>query len=73
VRFHRPGIRRFHHPAVGNLTFSCKALVRAADTSCRSPPTPPSPSAPSDDALKLLDSWTATLDQAEAAPAADGG
>jgi transcriptional regulator with XRE-family HTH domain len=71
VRFHRSGVKRFHHPAVGDLTLTFEALDLAADEGLRISAYTAEPGSPSDDALKLLATWAATLDQATAAPAAD--
>jgi hypothetical protein len=73
VRFHRTGIKRFHHPAVGDLTLTYEALDLAADEGLRISAYSAEPGTPSDDALKLLASWAVTLDQAAAVPAPDGG
>jgi hypothetical protein len=35
VRFHRTGVKRFHHPAVGDLTLTFEALDLAADSGLR--------------------------------------
>jgi transcriptional regulator with XRE-family HTH domain len=70
VRFHRAGVKRFHHPVVGDLTLSFEALELAADNGLQISAYTAEPGTPSDDALKLLATWAATLDQA-AAPAAD--
>ncbi len=72
VRFHRSGVKRFHHPAVGDLTLAFEALDLAADEGLRISAYTAEPGSPSDDALKLLATWAATLDQATAAPAGDG-
>jgi transcriptional regulator with XRE-family HTH domain len=71
VRFHRTGVKRLHHPAVGDLTLTFEALDLAADAGLRISAYSAEPGSPSDDALKLLASWAATLDQS--APAQDGG
>ena len=71
VRFHRTGTKRFHHPVVGDLTLTFEALDLAADSGLRISAYSAEPGTPSDDALKLLATWAATVDQA--APAADGG
>jgi hypothetical protein len=71
VRFHRSGVKRFHHPAVGDLTLAFEALDLAADEGLRISAYTAEPGSPSDDALKLLATWAATLDQAAAAPAGD--
>jgi len=74
VRFHRTGVKRFHHPVVGDLTLTFEALDLAADTGLRISAYTAEPGTPSDDALKLFATWAATLDLAtEAAPATDGG
>jgi transcriptional regulator with XRE-family HTH domain len=65
VRFHRNGVKRFHHPAVGDLTLAYEALDLAADTGLRISAYTAEPGTPSEDALKLLASWAATLDQAD--------
>jgi hypothetical protein len=64
VRFHRTGVKRFRHPAVGDLTLTYEALDLAADEGLRVSAYTAEPGTPSDDALKLLASWAATLDQA---------
>jgi transcriptional regulator with XRE-family HTH domain len=68
VRFHRTGVKRFHHPVVGELTLTFEALDLAADAGLRVSAYTAEPGTPSDDALKVLASWAATLDEpAEAA------
>jgi transcriptional regulator with XRE-family HTH domain len=65
VRFHRTGVKRFHHPAVGDLTLTFEALDLEADEGLRLFAYSAEPGTPSDDALKLLDSWAATIDEAD--------
>jgi hypothetical protein len=65
VRFHRTGVKRYHHPAVGDLTLTYDALDLAADTELRISAYTAEPGSPSEDALRLLATWAATLDQAE--------
>jgi transcriptional regulator with XRE-family HTH domain len=72
VRFHRTGVKRFHHPVVGDLTLTFEALDLAADAGLRISAYSAEPGTPSHDALNLLASWAATLDRAETARAADG-
>ena len=67
VRFHRTGLKRLHHPVVGDLTLPFEALDLTADTGLRISAYTAEPGTPSRDALNLLASWAATLDQAEAA------
>jgi transcriptional regulator with XRE-family HTH domain len=64
VRFHRTGDKRLHHPEVGDLTLTYEALDLAADEGLRISAYTAEPGTPSDDALKLLATWAATLDQA---------
>lgn len=73
VRFHRTGTKRFHHPVVGDLTLTFEALDLAADSGLRISAYSAEPGTPSDDALKLLATWAATMDEAAAAPSADNG
>ena len=70
VRFHRTGVKRLHHPVVGDLTLNFEALDLAADTGLRISAYTADPGTPSDDALRLLASWAATTDHADASPAA---
>ena len=71
VRFHNTGIRRFHHPVVGALimSFDDETVRRRRPDDGR-----PHRRArlTSHDALNLLASWAATLEQAEAANVVDG-
>jgi transcriptional regulator with XRE-family HTH domain len=64
VRFHRTGVKRFRHPAVGDLTLTYEALDLAADEGLRISAYTAEPGTPSDDALKMLASWAATLEGA---------
>jgi hypothetical protein len=43
VRFHRTGVKRFHHPVVGDLTLAYEALDLAADEGLRISAYTPSP------------------------------
>jgi hypothetical protein len=72
VRFHRTGLKRFHHPVVGDFSLTFGALDLAADAGLRISAYTAEPGTPSQDAPNLLTSWAATLDQAEAARATDG-
>jgi hypothetical protein len=72
VRFHRTGVKRFHHPVVGDLTLAFEALDLAADTGLRISAYTAEPGTPSADTLSVLASWAATLDQAETARPAGG-
>jgi transcriptional regulator with XRE-family HTH domain len=73
VRFHRTGVKRFRHPVVGDLTLTYEALDLAADAGLRISAYTAEPGTPSEDALKVLASWAATLDQPAGTPVADNG
>ena len=64
VRFHRTGVKRFHHPVVGDLTLAYEALDLAADEGLRISVYTTEAGSASDDALNFLASWAATPDQA---------
>lgn len=72
VRFHRSGVKRFHHPVVGDLTLAFEALDLAADDNLRISAYTAEPGTPSADALNVLSSWAATMDQAAAPTTAAG-
>jgi transcriptional regulator with XRE-family HTH domain len=59
VRLHRSGIKRFHHPEVGDLTLTYESLALTADEGLRLNAYSAEPGTPSADALGLLASWTA--------------
>jgi transcriptional regulator with XRE-family HTH domain len=63
VRLHRTGVKRFRHPVVGDLTLTYEGLDLAADPGLRVSAYTAEPGTASDDALKLLATWAATLDQ----------
>ena len=58
---------------VGDLTLTFEALDLAADAGLRISAYTADPGTPSDDALKVLASWAATLDQPTGAPTPDNG
>lgn len=70
VRFHRTGLKSFHHPVVGDLSLTFEAVDITAD-GLRITPYTAEPGTPSQDALNLLASWVATMDHAETARTAD--
>jgi transcriptional regulator with XRE-family HTH domain len=71
VRFHNAGVKHFHHPAVGELHLSFNRLDLAADHGLTISTYTAEPGSRSEEALKLLGSWAATLDPAESARATD--
>ena len=72
VRFHRTGVKRFHHPVVGDLTLAYEALDLAADEGLRISAYTAETGSASEDALNLLASWAATLDAAGSAAGQPG-
>jgi transcriptional regulator with XRE-family HTH domain len=69
VRFHNTGVKQFNHPVVGELDLSYSRLDLAADPGLTIFTYTAEPGSRSEDALKLLGSWAATVDPAESAPA----
>jgi hypothetical protein len=70
VRFHRTGVKRFHHPVVGDIHLTYEALDLAADPGLRMNVYSAEPGTASADALTLLANWAATLDQLDQAETA---
>jgi MmyB-like transcription regulator ligand binding domain len=66
VRFHRTGVKRFHHPVVGDLTLAYEALELPGDPGQTIFAYTAEPNSPSQDALNLLASWTSTPDRVSA-------
>jgi transcriptional regulator with XRE-family HTH domain len=71
VRFHDTGSKRFHHPVVGDLELTFETMGLAADAGLMLFVYTAEPGSKSDEALNLLASWAATLDQAEPADVTD--
>jgi transcriptional regulator with XRE-family HTH domain len=65
VRFHRSGLKDIRHPVVGNLHLTFEAMELPADPGLSLIVYGAEPGSTSEDALRLLASWAATLDQAE--------
>jgi transcriptional regulator with XRE-family HTH domain len=66
VRFHRTGVKRFHHPVVGDLTLTYEGLALPEDPGLTIFAYTAEPNSPSHDALHLLASWASTPDQVPA-------
>ena len=66
VRFHRSGVKTFHHPVVGRLDVAFEAFDLPADPGLTMLVYSAEPGSASDDALKLLASWAATRRDAPA-------
>jgi hypothetical protein len=67
VRLHQTGTKSLHHPVVGDLDLAWEAMDLSADPGLTLHIYSAQPGSPSADALKLLASWAATLDQAQLA------
>jgi transcriptional regulator with XRE-family HTH domain len=65
VRLHRAGRKDIHHPVVGDLHLMFEALDLPADPGLSLVVYTADLASPSHDALNLLASWAATLDQAD--------
>jgi transcriptional regulator with XRE-family HTH domain len=64
IRLHHAGIKRFHHPEVGNLELAYQSLPLSTSVQDAHTLTAytAEPGSPSEDRLKLLASWVATHD-----------
>jgi transcriptional regulator with XRE-family HTH domain len=68
VRLHQTGAKRFHHPIVGDLTLTFEMMEVAADPGLNLLTYTAEPGSKSDEALNLLGSWAATVEQEQTAP-----
>jgi transcriptional regulator with XRE-family HTH domain len=71
VRFHTTAAKHIHHPVVGEVELRFNRLDVAADHGLTLFAYAAEPGSHSEQALNLLGSWAATLDQAQPAGAAD--
>ncbi|MBS1697186.1 MAG: helix-turn-helix domain-containing protein [Actinobacteria bacterium] len=62
VRFHRTGVKRLHHPVVGDLDLTYEGLDLSADPGVMMAIYTAEPGSGSADALQMLASWAATAD-----------
>lgn len=60
VRQHRTGVKRFHHPIVGEMTLSYESMEITADAGLRLNAYVAEPASPSAEAFNLLASWAGT-------------
>lgn len=65
VRFHNTGVKRIHHPVVGDLTLTYETMQLTADIGLTLAAYTAEPDSKSAEALGLLGSWAATITQAE--------
>jgi transcriptional regulator with XRE-family HTH domain len=68
VRLHQTGAKRFHHPVVGELSLTFEMMELAADPGLNLLTFTAEPSSKSEEALNLLGSWAATIEQEQSAP-----
>ena len=73
VRFHRTGVKRLHHPVVGDLELAYEAMELPADPGLTMFAYTAEPASASEERLKLLASWAATSESAVAAQTASAG
>ncbi|MEA2323864.1 MAG: hypothetical protein QOD81_3714 [Solirubrobacteraceae bacterium] len=71
VRFHASAVKLFHHPVVGELSLSFNRMDIAADHGLTLFTYAAEPGSRSEEALNLLGSWAATIDDAEPARTTD--
>ena len=64
VRFHRTGLKRIHHPVVGELELSYEAMELPANPGLTLLVYTAAKDSPTADSLKLLASWAATAEEA---------
>ncbi|MEU6428564.1 helix-turn-helix transcriptional regulator [Microbispora sp. NPDC046973] len=60
VRHHGTGVKRYHHPVVGDLTLAYEGLEMAAAPGLTLTVYTAEPGSPSEEGLRLLASWAAT-------------
>jgi hypothetical protein len=65
VRIHQSGVKHVHHPVVGDLSLTYEMMELTADAGLTILTYTAEPGSKSAEALNLLASWTATLDEAE--------
>ena len=61
VRLHCTGVKRLHHPEVGELTLTFNALDMPADPGLTLTAYTAEPGSPSEERLRLLASWSASI------------
>jgi transcriptional regulator with XRE-family HTH domain len=66
VNLHRSGVKRFHHPVVGDLTLGFEGLDLPGDPGQTMLVYTAEPGSPSQESMRLLASWAATSGPAEA-------
>ena len=62
VRYHDTGLKRIHHPVVGDLGLTYEAMILRADSELTMFAYTTQPGSKSEQSLQLLANWTATLE-----------
>jgi len=65
VRLHRTGVKRLHHPVVGDLDLTYEGMELPSDPGLMLFAYTAEPGSPSEDGIKLLASWAATQELAD--------
>lgn len=65
VRYHRTGVKRLHHPIVGDLDLVYEALDLTADPGLSLSTYTAEPGTASADGLRMLASWAASVDSGD--------
>jgi transcriptional regulator with XRE-family HTH domain len=73
VRYHNTGIKRIHHPVVGDLELTYEGMTLRSDSELTMFVYTAEPGSKTEEGLRLLASWTATLDPAELVRVTDEG
>lgn len=71
VRIHRAGVKHVRHPVVGDLDLTYEMMELSADPGLSILTYSAEPGTPSEEALSLLGSWAATLEQEQQARSTD--
>jgi hypothetical protein len=71
VRLHQTGTKTFHHPVVGRLELAFDAMDLPADPGLTLTAYTAEPGSPSEDGLRLLASWAATVTTTDGVPIAE--
>jgi transcriptional regulator with XRE-family HTH domain len=68
VRHHRTGVKRIHHPVVGDLDLHYEALDLPSDPGWHMFAYSAPPNSPTDERLRVLASWAATIELEQITP-----
>jgi transcriptional regulator with XRE-family HTH domain len=71
VRLHSTGVKRFTHPVVGELALAFDAMELPAERGLTLTAYSAEPGTPAEEKLRLLSSWSATVEQPEVVRAAE--